>query len=547
MTLPQFSAQNMPLKSALFLRACCLVGALFFCRALAAEGKSSLIGATRAEVLARLGEPKSNIVAGSREMLFFAGDRVVLRDGRVIEVEEIPFDAAPAVPRQPANTAVPATDATIAEAGSDARAPNAPDAVDATKPATGADGMATDVAAMSTAVVSAPREPEVQIKSIRPPSRSRVPPEPVVAPSAPAIAGSMAKVPAAATGTPAPAVTVSVAPSPSVAGAQPAAGSPATGAPQAVESTTPAEPAAAPPGGPRAPNLAAETMAIASVGAEVADGNVTVAAATTASVEAGAHEGAKSNDPTKAAPPTKRAVRIESDTDDASASLFATRTYVLAFLTIAGGMGYLTWRWRNRRLELEATAVSHPPFAVDAGASGTATRFTPELLGRLEWKHFEDLVIAYYNKTGVVAARTKSGPAGAVNIRISWKGEPRPFACVRCIAHAPGLVEAKPIQELCEVIAAEGIRRGYVVSTGKFSVPARDLAEEKHITLLSGDILLEKINALPEPVRAELLREVTTGDYMTPSCHQCEVKLARSPADATVWQCPQCGTALPRS
>ena len=41
----------------------------------------------------------------------------------------------------------------------------------------------------------------------------------------------------------------------------------------------------------------------------------------------------------------------------------------------------------------------------------------------------------------------------------------------------------------------DDIRRGYVVTTGKFNVPARDFAEEKHLTLLPGDIFLEKLNA----------------------------------------------------
>ena len=156
---------------------------------------------------------------------------------------------------------------------------------------------------------------------------------------------------------------------------------------------------------------------------------------------------------------------------------------------------------------------------------------------KLEWKRFEELVTSYYSKTGVVAARTKAGPAKPVHIKISWKGESRPFAYVQCLAHPEGLIDAGPILELVAALATDDIRRGYVVTTGKFGVNARDLAEEKHITLLSGDIFLEKLNALPDSARAEIMHEITAGDFTTPSCPKCEAKMVRSADDPSVWKC----------
>ena len=118
---------------------------------------------------------------------------------------------------------------------------------------------------------------------------------------------------------------------------------------------------------------------------------------------------------------------------------------------------------------------------------------------------------AYYSKTGVVATRTKTGPESPVHIKISWKGEPRPFAYVLCVAHPSGLIDAKPVQNLIAALAAEDIRRGYVVTAGKFNVSARDVAEEKHITLLPGDIFLEKLNALPASARSEVMQAINAG------------------------------------
>jgi len=233
-----------------------------------------------------------------------------------------------------------------------------------------------------------------------------------------------------------------------------------------------------------------------------------------------------------AKPPTPRPSQAAPEAE----SGFSPSSFVIGLAVLAAGIGFFAWRLYQRKLALAASAVSVAPFSV-GNADGASALFTPEALARLEWKQFEELVAAYYSKTGVVAVRTKAGPSAPVHIRISWKGEPRPFACVQCIAHPPGLIESRPIEELCAVLTAEDIRRGYVVTTGKFSLPARDFAEEKHVTLLSGDLLLEKLNALPEGPRSELIEEIFAGDFTTPSCPRCEAKMVRVSGEPHTWRC----------
>jgi hypothetical protein len=231
--------------------------------------------------------------------------------------------------------------------------------------------------------------------------------------------------------------------------------------------------------------------------------------------------------------------RLEAVVDDATpipaTSGISTKTYVLAFITVAGGVAFLIWRVRQRNLELAATSVSQTPFSGGSAPNDSGgAQITAEFIGKLEWKRFEELVEAYYSKTGVVATRSQGGPASAAQVKIAWKGEPRPFALVRCISHPPDLIEVKPLQELYTLLAAEDIRRGYVVTTGRFSVPARDYAEEKHLTLLPGEIFLEKINALPGPARTEIMNAASAGDCTTPSCPTCETKMTK---EASGWRC----------
>ncbi|MEO5959230.1 MAG: restriction endonuclease, partial [Opitutaceae bacterium] len=210
-----------------------------------------------------------------------------------------------------------------------------------------------------------------------------------------------------------------------------------------------------------------------------------------------------------------RAPRQPSDLDFPSPmeSVFSTRTYVITAVVVFGGIGYLMWRNRQRQLELQATTVSQTPFvpaAPPTAPSVDGSRFTADLLAKLDWKRFEELVAAYYIRTGVVATLTKTGPTSLVHIKISWKGEPRPFANVRCIAQPAGPIDVQLLKELMAVLAAEDIRRGYVVTTGDFTPEARVFAEAKQLTLLSGETLIEKLNALPDATRKELRRETVS-------------------------------------
>jgi hypothetical protein len=192
---------------------------------------------------------------------------------------------------------------------------------------------------------------------------------------------------------------------------------------------------------------------------------------------------------------------------EAPPSIFTLRNIGIALAVLAGLVGFALWQSRPKHIEVKV-APSSNPVASSSTAPPTGTTFTADILEKLEWKQFEGLVTAYYVKTGVVATGTNGSPESPVHIKISWKGEPRPFAYVRCILRPVGLVEAKAVQALVTVLAADDIRRGHVVTSGKFNPTARELAAEKHVTLMPGDVFLEKLNALPTAARVELLQAV---------------------------------------
>ena len=440
----------MPLYFVVSFRACCIAAVLLLVTLAAGEPPHPLLGATRDQLLNRFGEPRSQLSSGAREVWFYPRERLVLINGVVIEVERIAADA-PA--KAPAPAPVPA-DQTPApppatnSAAAGSREPNA-------RPA--------DTTESTTPPPAPPPvEPKLEIKLVRPPSASTpLPAEPAPpSPSQPPLVSSPGSPPSVA---PAPVV-----PAPAV----PAVDAPANAADTVVKPT----------------NAPAETVPVADSSGKAATPTVPKAASAPSPVPA--------SNPGTSVPVSRPGA-------------FGTGTLIIAGILVLGVIGLLIWRSRQRRLELAATSVENTPLASTLAANG---QFTPEFLAQLDRGRFEALVAEYYSKTGVIATRTHAGPGTPVQIKISWKGESRPFALVHCIPQPSAPVEAKPLQELLTVLKAEGIRRGYVVTSGNFIPAAKMFAEESHLTLLSGDALVEKLNALPDSARAELAQAIALPD-----------------------------------
>ncbi len=511
-----------PLKASLLLLALVSLAPL---RA-ADKEKSPYIGLTKEQVYARLGDARNSIRVGTREVMFFSKVKLTLRNNVVVETEEI--DETTSVVKRPATPApevvtpvtptpaAPVVDAAVAaaEAAEIAKARKFGSS-QAAAPVT------PEPAARSTEAKAS--APSYEIKAVNPTSTPRT--------TTKSTGGS----------TVAPrAVTVNPATPPPVAKAPVPAPAPKQGQASAPVSTTSVATNAGTSGGATTgtvpPATALDPAATPGAGVAMTDEK---------------KEGAET--PEAAAPaetaPKKKTVpsgffrRRHSDPDGdlPAVTIFTTQTIIFA-VGVVGAIGFLIWRGRNRKILLDATTVSNTPFK-EAAVADSGAQFTADFIAKLEWKRFEELVAAYYVKTGVIATRTKAGPDAPVHLKISWKGETKPFACVQCHSNPVGLIRSGPLLALHAELATADIRRGYVVTNGKFNVEARDVAEEKHFTLLPGDILLEKLNALPPAARAEIMQQITTGDFTTASCPKCDTKMVHS--DDGSWRCPKCETVLP--
>src|SRR5438552_8609440 len=156
--------------------------------------------------------------------------------------------------------------------------------------------------------------------------------------------------------------------------------------------------------------------------------------------------------------------------------------------------------------------------------SGTG-RWSLELLRRLEWRRFEELCAAYYEVV---------------------EGADKPPSVVQCKPSSVYTVGIKPVRELRAAMAAAGVPQGVLVACGTFTSEAKQFSRGENIQLVDGGELLRKIGALAPEQGQALLKLATAGDFSTPTCPACGIKMTArtsSTEGRKFWGClnyPRC-------
>jgi restriction system protein len=161
-----------------------------------------------------------------------------------------------------------------------------------------------------------------------------------------------------------------------------------------------------------------------------------------------------------------------------------------------------------------APAVSSPP-----------TEWSLKLLQDLEWKRFEDVCQKFYETKGIKSETTPLGPDGGIDIRLYQDDTGKASAIVQCKAWGEKDVGVKPVRELLGVMAHEKITKAFFMAAGGFTDDAKTFAAGNKITLVTGDMLVAMIRRLPDADKQALLAFATAGDYHTPTCPSCGIKM----------------------
>ncbi len=189
--------------------------------------------------------------------------------------------------------------------------------------------------------------------------------------------------------------------------------------------------------------------------------------------------------------------------------------------------------------------------SVSAAEKPEINSWTLDALKILEWKRFELLCVGYYEAMGFTVKTVPHGPDGGIDATLYKAGLDTPVAVVQCKAWSKP-VKVVEVRALAGVMHEHKVRRGVFWSlSGYVGRPVQESAERAGIQLLDGPAIIERIRALDQYKQATLLAQAFKGDYRTPTCAACGVKMVEREGKAgPFWGCinyPPCRVRLPRA
>lgn len=173
-------------------------------------------------------------------------------------------------------------------------------------------------------------------------------------------------------------------------------------------------------------------------------------------------------------------------------------------------------------------------------------KWTPELLKHLEWRRLEELCAAYFEELGFKTAVVHERADGGAEICLYAAGAEQASVVVHTKAWDAYPIGARPLRELRAAMTSANVAKGVMVTACRFTPEAAAYAAKEGIDLIDGAGLLAKLDALPREKGLALLRLVTKGDFLTPTCPRCFIKMTASKSTGHArmfWTCrnyPSC-------
>lgn len=172
------------------------------------------------------------------------------------------------------------------------------------------------------------------------------------------------------------------------------------------------------------------------------------------------------------------------------------------------------------------------------------TSWSLELLRRIEWKRFEELAAAFYRELGLRSETIRCGADGGIDAKLFKGDSPDPTAIVQCKSWSSRPVGVKPVRELLGVMTHQHVAEGVFIATGDFTKEAIDFAKANPMDLVSGAAFMGMIQKLPVEAQQRLLAVATEGEFTTPTCPSCGIKMVwRKSERGDFWGCgnyPRC-------
>ncbi len=195
------------------------------------------------------------------------------------------------------------------------------------------------------------------------------------------------------------------------------------------------------------------------------------------------------------------------------------------------------------------TISDYPTIQEGFPMPGVPQYWTTGLIQEIEWKRFERLCFWYFLIKDVKATLVQKGTNGYIQLCLD-----QAIDVNAVVKHKTSLkdVGVKDIKSLLTLMAKENVSKGFYMAAGSFSPEAKVFAKENKVTLISGGMLLTMIKRLRQAQQMKLLDMATEGDYKTPTCPACDIKMVSLHGphqDKYYWACvnkPVCKHIMPR-
>jgi hypothetical protein len=170
------------------------------------------------------------------------------------------------------------------------------------------------------------------------------------------------------------------------------------------------------------------------------------------------------------------------------------------------------------------------------------TQWSLELLRALEWHRFEQLGRHYFEALGFRTELTPFGPDGGVDINLYAGNATTPSLIAQCKAWNSEQVGVTPVRELAGVMLSQKVTEAVFLTSSTFTEDAKSFARTVNVHLIDGADFVAKLTSLLPDTSQHLLRFATHGDFRTPTCPSCGIKM-HIPKDMNFWGCanyPRC-------
>lgn len=225
------------------------------------------------------------------------------------------------------------------------------------------------------------------------------------------------------------------------------------------------------------------------------------------------------------------------------ASLFVLVGFICVFI-------YVIYKIYSSRAQFLNKSITANFEELDQNNKLEKYELTKQSLFKLEWRRFEILIESLLCAEGVMAYRTSPGPDDGIDlvIRMEKSSHSPVIAIVQCKAWKTSLVGVKAVRELYGVMVAKSAQRAYLFAIDGFTDAAEEFVNGKPVELIDGEGIIEKFNNLRRDQRGSIIKEVFSGDFSTPTCPSCDIKMVpRRSRYGESWGCvsfPKCKNTI---